>query len=110
MTAPRISDKHPGTRRVRWAVARAVAHLNVLIEYLLPLVKVGGVMLARKAKAGRLRHSQLRSHEIIGWEVETVDPVNLPGVADDRYLVIVDKVAATREVPRKAGIPMKMPL
>src|SRR5512136_864925 len=35
-----------------WAVARAVANMNVLSEYLLPLLKVGGTMLAQKGESG----------------------------------------------------------
>ncbi|MCJ1883139.1 class I SAM-dependent methyltransferase, partial [Pseudomonas nitroreducens] len=41
-----------------WAVARAVANLNVLSEYLLPLVKVGGTMLAQK---GETAHEEAKS-------------------------------------------------
>jgi 16S rRNA (guanine527-N7)-methyltransferase len=38
-------------------------------------------------------------------------PVNLPSVAEDRYLVVVEKVAATPpNYPRKPGVPMKQPL
>jgi hypothetical protein len=37
--------------------------------------------------------------------------VNLPGVAEDRYLVLADKVAATPvNYPRKSGVPAKQPL
>jgi len=95
-----------------WAVARAVAHLNVLIEYLLPLVKVGGVMLAQKGESGPAEaQSAEKAMKLLGGKLKQLIPVNLPGVADDRYLVIVDKVAATPpKYPRKAGIPMKMPL
>jgi len=38
-------------------------------------------------------------------------PVTLPGVVEERYLVIVDKVAATpARYPRRVGIPAKRPL
>jgi 16S rRNA (guanine527-N7)-methyltransferase len=38
-------------------------------------------------------------------------PVTLPGVAEERYLVVIDKVAATPAAyPRKVGIPAKRPL
>src|SRR5512136_1205801 len=35
-----------------WAVARAVAHLPVLAEYLLPMLQIGGRMLAQKGHSG----------------------------------------------------------
>jgi 16S rRNA (guanine527-N7)-methyltransferase len=95
-----------------WAVARAVAHLNVLSEYLLPLVKVGGKMLAQKGESGPAEaQSAEKAMKLLGGKLKKLIPVHLPGVADDRYLIIVDKVAATPpKYPRKAGIPMKMPL
>ena len=35
-----------------WGIARAVAKMSVLSEYLLPLIQVGGVMLAQKGEMG----------------------------------------------------------
>ena len=58
-----------------WAVARAVANLNVLSEYLIPLVKVGGTMLAQKGESGPAEaQSAEKGNEIIGWKIEAVDP------------------------------------
>ena len=38
-------------------------------------------------------------------------PVTLPGVVEERYLVVVEKVAATPpQYPRKPGFPAKKPL
>lgn len=94
------------------AVARAVANLNILSEYLLPLVKLGGIMLAQKGESGPAEaQSAEKAMKILGGKLKQLIPVNLPGVVDDRYLVLVDKVAATPpKYPRKAGIPMKTPL
>ena len=95
-----------------WAVARAVANLNILSEYLLPLVKLGGTMLAQKGETGPAEaQTAEKAMRILGGKLQQLIPVNLPGVADDRYLVLVEKVAATPpKYPRKAGIPMKTPL
>ncbi|MBL8089334.1 MAG: 16S rRNA (guanine(527)-N(7))-methyltransferase RsmG [Anaerolineales bacterium] len=94
------------------AVARAVANLNILSEYLLPLVKIGGSVLAQK---GETAHAEAQSAEkaikVLGGKLKQIIPVQLPGVADERFLVLIDKIHATPEgYPRKAGIPAKMPI
>jgi 16S rRNA (guanine527-N7)-methyltransferase len=95
-----------------WAVARAVANLNVLSEYLLPLIRVGGRMLAQKGESGPAEaQSAEKAMKLLGGKLRQLIPVNLPGVAEDRYLVIVEKIAATPpKYPRKPGIPAKQPL
>jgi len=95
-----------------WAVARAVAKMRVLVEYLLPLVRVGGVMLSQKGESGPAEaHEAEKAVKLLGGHVRQLLPVTLPGVVDERYLVLVDKVAATPPAyPRKPGIPTKSPL
>ena len=95
-----------------WAVARAVANLHVLSEYLIPLVKVGGNFLAQKGESGPAEaQSAEEVMKLLGGKLKQLIPIHLPGVADDRYLVVVEKVAATPpKFPRKPGIPMKQPL
>jgi 16S rRNA (guanine527-N7)-methyltransferase len=95
-----------------WAVARAVANLNVLSEYLLPLVKVGGTALAQKGESGPAEaQSAEKAMKLLGGKLKKLIPVNLPGVADDRYLLLMDKVAATPpKYPRAAGMATKTPL
>lgn len=98
--------------RYDWAVARAVANLNVLSEYLVPLVKLGGNVLAQKGESGPAEaQSAEEAIQLLGGKLKQLIPVSLPGVADDRYLVVVEKVAATPpRFPRKPGVPMKQPL
>ena len=95
-----------------WAAARAVANLNIVSEYLLPLLRVGGTMLAQKGESGPAEaQSAEKAMKLLGGNLRELVKVNLPGVAEDRYLVLVDKVAATpMKFPRKAGVPAKQPL
>jgi len=98
--------------RYDWAVARAVAILPVLAEYLLPLVRVGGGMLAMKGESGPAEaHSAEHALRVLGGHLRQLLPVTLPGVVEERYLVVIDKVAATPSgYPRKVGVPAKRPL
>lgn len=95
-----------------WAVARAVANMSVLSEYLLPLVKVGGTVLAQKGESGPAEAQAAESAmKLLGGKLQQLIPLNLPGVVEDRYLVLMDKVHATPpKYPRKAGTPAKEPL
>jgi 16S rRNA (guanine527-N7)-methyltransferase len=95
-----------------WAVARAVAALPVLVEYLLPLVRVGGRILAQKGESGPAEaHAAENALHILGGRLRQVIPVTLPGVAEDRYLIVIDKIAATPSgYPRRPGVPAHKPL
>jgi len=99
-------------QRYDWGIARAVANLRVLSEYLLPLVQVGGRMLAQKGESGPAEvHAADSAIKLLGGEVRQLVPVMLPGVVEERHLVLVDKVAATPPgYPRKPGVPAKKPL
>ena len=49
--------------------------------------------------------------QILGGHLRQLQQLTLPGVVEERYLVVVDKVAATPEkYPRRVGIPAKRPL
>jgi 16S rRNA (guanine527-N7)-methyltransferase len=95
-----------------WAVARAVAVLPVLAEYLLPLVRVGGSMLAMKGESGPAEaHAAEHAIKLLGGHLRQLLPVTLPGVVEERYIIMIDKIAATPATyPRKVGVPAKRPL
>lgn len=107
-----IGQKAAHRESYDYAVARAVANLNILSEYLLPLVKIGGVVLAQKGETAPAEaQSAEKAMKLLGGKLKQIIPVELPGVADERYLVLIDKVHATPEkYPRKAGIAAKTPL
>jgi 16S rRNA (guanine527-N7)-methyltransferase len=93
-------------------LARAVADLPVLVEYLLPLCRLGGKCIAQK---GISAHEELTASQyaisLLGGEVHYVVPVELPGLAETRHLVIINKVARTpQKYPRRPGTPGKHPL
>ena len=98
--------------RYDWAVARAVASLPVLAEYLLPLVRVGGSMLAQKgASAANELELANKAIRTLGGGQAKVDSFELPVTHDQRALIQVVKEKNTpAQYPRKAGTPSKKPL
>lgn len=94
------------------ALARAVAKMPVLVEYLLPLVSVGGfVVMQKSASAKEEAEASRNAIRLMGGKLDSISPVRLPGVEDDRYLVTLEKVKATpAEFPRRVGIPAKSPI
>lgn len=95
-----------------WAVARAVAGLPALVEYLLPLVKVGGVALALKGASGPAEAAAAEhALQLTGGRIRHLRQVTLPGVVEERYIVVIDKIAVTPDkYPRRVGVPTKKPL
>jgi 16S rRNA (guanine527-N7)-methyltransferase len=95
-----------------WAVARAVADLPVLIEYLLPLVQISGRVIAQKGESAPAEAQRSEwAFTQLGGQLRRLVPVDLRGLAETRYLVLVDKVAATPgKYPRRPGVPSKRPL
>lgn len=93
------------------AAARAVAELRVLAEYLLPLCRIGGRMLA--PKGGRIDDELEAARPAIGMlggRIAPVESVLLPDV-DPRTLVVVDKIRPTpAEYPRPIGVAARRPL
>ncbi|NLA57837.1 MAG: 16S rRNA (guanine(527)-N(7))-methyltransferase RsmG, partial [Firmicutes bacterium] len=104
--------REPGHReQYDVALARAVAGLSVLCEYLLPLVKIGGMAVAMKGPSGRQEVKEAeRALRILGGEILDIVELNLPG-GDERLLIVMAKVKPTpREYPRRSGIPQRKPL
>ncbi|MBN2048485.1 MAG: 16S rRNA (guanine(527)-N(7))-methyltransferase RsmG [Anaerolineaceae bacterium] len=95
-----------------WAVARAVANLPTLVEYLLPLVRVGGKVLAQKGETGPAEAQKAeKAIKLLGGHLDRLHHITLPGVVEERYLVEINKVAITpNKYPRRVGIPSKKPL
>jgi 16S rRNA (guanine527-N7)-methyltransferase len=92
--------------------ARAVARLPILLEYMLPLAKIGGLCIAMKGKTAQAEaDDSAAALKTLGGELRAVRAVTLPTLDDAHYLVVVEKTAPTpRDYPRKPGIPTKNPL
>ena len=108
----RLAREFDFREKFDWAVARAVAKLPTLTEYMLPFVKVGGSMLAMKGDQGPFEAQKAhQAVSMLGGELTQVKKIILPGVTEDRFLITIEKKARTPEkYPRRVGLPGKKPL
>lgn len=92
--------------------ARAVARLNVLAEYCLPFVKIGGTFAAMKGKVFREEIDEAdKAIKILGGNNVTFSEKILPDLPDVRAVIYVEKKIPTpKNFPRRAGTPAKNPI
>lgn len=94
-----------------FVTARAVARLNVLVEFCLPLVKVGGKFVAMKGDAQDEIDEAENAIKLLGGKIAKMKNIKLPNLEDKRTLVIIEKIKTTpNKYPRKAGTATKEPL
>lgn len=88
-----------------FAVSRAVARMNVLSEYCLPYVKVGGAFCAMKgAQASEEFKESLNAINTLGGKLEKKYFFELPENGGERAIAVVRKVKNTpQKYPRQSG-------
>ena len=94
------------------ALSRAVAPLNILAEYCLPLVKPGGVFISMKGpQAVQEMEQAATAIKAMGGGGVELKVLKLPLIYDSRSLVIIQKISSTPHIyPRKTGLPSKKPI
>ncbi len=93
-------------------VARAVAPLNILMEYCTPFLKEDGYFVALKGPDGMNElHQAGHAMEELCMKVEETIALTLPSTDQQRILLVFRKCGETpAQYPRKAGKPTKKPL
>ena len=88
-----------------FAVSRAVARMNVLSEYCLPYVKVGGAFCAMKgSQANEEFKESLNAINTLGGKLENKYFFELPENGGERAIAVVRKVKNTpQKYPRQSG-------
>ncbi|MDO4747811.1 MAG: 16S rRNA (guanine(527)-N(7))-methyltransferase RsmG [Eubacteriales bacterium] len=94
-----------------FATSRAVAQLNVLSEYCLPYVKVGGAFLAMKGKYSEEEISNSKNAiKLLGGKIEKVDTYNLIDSSERTIINIKKNNATDKSYPRTSAKIKSKPL
>lgn len=94
------------------ALSRAVAAMNVLCEYCIPFIKVGGFFVCQKGPdADEELKEAGNAIKLLGGSVREVREYRLPFSDIKHNIIIIEKVADTpTKYPRKPGKPAASPI
>ncbi len=94
------------------AFIRAVAEGSVCAEYVLPLLKIGGVALLYRGKWTDEETLKLESAlHLLGGKIQDIYPFRTPITQSERHCLYLEKIKLTSlEFPRDVGIPRQKPL
>lgn len=110
--AEEVGQNEKYREKFDYAVSRAVAPINVLLEYMLPLVKVGGYCLCMKGPKVIDEMQGIENvAEKLGGKYIKLEELEIPGEESRKNVIIIKKVERTnKKYPRKPGTPAKQPL
>ncbi len=110
--AEEVGQNEKYREKFDYAVSRAVAPINVLLEYMLPLVKVGGYCLCMKGPKVIDEMQGIENvAEKLGGKYIKLEELEIPGEESRKNVIIIKKVESTnKKYPRKPGTPAKQPL
>lgn len=110
--AEEVGQNEKYREKFDYAVSRAVAPINVLLEYMLPLVKVGGYCLCMKGPKVIDEMQGIENvAEKLGGKYIKLEELEISGEESRKNVIIVKKVEKTnKKYPRKPGTPAKQPL
>ncbi|MBR0423747.1 MAG: 16S rRNA (guanine(527)-N(7))-methyltransferase RsmG, partial [Clostridia bacterium] len=110
--AEELSHDNKYREKYDFAVSRAVAPLNILCEYCLPYVKVGGFFVALKGSNAdeEIKKAQ-QAMKILGGKIEESKVFELPENKGFRNILIIKKIKETpKKYPRSNSKISKSPL
>ena len=92
------------------ALCRGVANLRIILEYMIPFIKLKGRFLPQKLNINELEEAG-NALQLLNASVERVHSFDLPDSKEGRVIMEIVKNGKTdRKYPRKTGIPAKKPL
>lgn len=110
--AEELSHNNKYREKYNFAVSRAVAPLNILCEYCLPYVKIGGFFVALKgANADDEIINSKQAIKVLGGKIEKLETFELPENKGSRNILIIKKEKETpKKYPRSNSKISKSPL
>jgi len=108
-----VLGKYPAHReQFDVVLCRAVAEINVLLEYAAPFAKVGGAILLWKSlNIDQELQDSLLARAELSCHLQSQHAYELPGNFGKRQILYFKKTAKTpAKYPREVGIPKKQPL
>lgn len=93
------------------AVSRAVANMSTLVEYLIPFVKINGIVICMKGPnfEEELKFAK-NAINTLGGKIEKIESINIDEELE-RNIIIIKKVKETpKQYPRGNAKPLKEPI
>jgi len=110
--AEEMAKQNNYREKMNVVTSRAVAPLNVLVEYMLPFTKVGGKCICMKGPKLEEEVKQAnKAIQLLGGNIEAIRTFEIGEEKNIRNSIIIRKQSTTpSKYPRKAGVPSKEPL
>ena len=91
-------------------LCRGVANLRIILEYMIPFLKVNGRFLPQKLNENELSESE-NALKTLNSQILQIHKFRLPESNDERIIIEIQKLKEiSSRYPRKTGIPAKKPL